>query len=166
MRAKLVKELVGVRPRSGLLGLEPRINLRNRAPLPSVTAFPHVDSRGVGLAPRASAPAIGPVILIIFLAFVNLFLQFLDPAWPEPLTLAPFASETARLGWSAEGPFSFLSSVERSGVALGDKALQCGFTLASQPSAHSRPDFHWRRKFAAGDASVERCWINWSRAAE
>jgi hypothetical protein len=80
--------------------------------------------------------------------------------WP------PLPSETARLGWSAEGPFSFLSSVERSGVALGDKALQCGFTLASQPSAHSRPDFHWRRKFAAGDASVERCWINWSRAAE
>jgi hypothetical protein len=120
----------------------------------------------LALPPRASAPAIGPVILIIFLAFVNLFLQFLDPAWPEPLTLAPFASETARLGWSAEGPFSFLSSVERSGVALGDKALQCGFTLASQPSAHSRPDFHWRRKFAAGDASVERCWINWSRAAE
>jgi hypothetical protein len=29
----------------------------------------------------------GPVILIIFMAFVNLFLQFLDPAWPIPFLL-------------------------------------------------------------------------------
>jgi hypothetical protein len=77
-----------------------------------------------------------------------------------------FDVQTGRLGLSAGGPFSFLSSVERSGIAFGDKALQCGFTLDSQPSAHSGPDFHWRGKFGAGDASVECCWINRPPAAE
>jgi hypothetical protein len=47
----------------------------------------------------------GPVIFIIFMAFVNLFLQLLDPAWLAPLTLAPF--ETARIGSSADGPLRF-----------------------------------------------------------
>jgi hypothetical protein len=62
--------------------------------------------------------------------------------------------------------FSFLGSIETSGVAIGDEPLQCGFTLTPQPSAHSWPDLHGRGEFAGGDASVERCWIDRSCAAK